>query len=92
MPGRRLVKGDLRTGKATSTALPESIATFAFHANGSLVSARRGRVMTYQIEQDFQVMAPIPGPPTGTSQINDRKRDSSGRFWVGSISVPVGWR
>jgi sugar lactone lactonase YvrE len=89
--GRRLLRGDLGSGRVKVHQLPGSVASFVPRTGGSFLAARRGKLVTFRAGPDVSFLdaGTLPGPPEATAQINDGKCDPLGRFWVGSISSPA---
>lgn len=92
--GRRLLRGDLASGRVKVWQIPGSVASFAPRGGGSFLAARRGRLIIFRPGTDtyFTDAGALPGEPESSAQINDGKCDPLGRFWVGSISRPAGAR
>lgn len=86
VPRRRLMRGDPSSGSVAEQALPNAIASFGLRADGTLVAARKGEIVTWGLDGDFTVLARVPGE---VGRFNDGKCDRQGRWWVGSISNPV---
>lgn len=77
------------TGSVESFQLPEPVGCFSFRESGGIVAGTRSGFAFIDLEaNEFERFAnPLPDDPS--YRMNDGRCDFAGRFWAGSIRVPL---
>jgi sugar lactone lactonase YvrE len=77
------------SGSFESFQLPEPVGCFSFRESGAIVAGTRTGFAFIDLEaNEFERLAnPLPDDPS--YRMNDGRCDFAGRFWAGSIRVPL---
>ena len=90
IPGRTLHCLTPATGEHRTWAMPEELCAFALRARGGLVVAMRSGFALFDPETGALDWLARPEADRPDNRLNDGRCDRQGRFWTGSMHLPLG--
>jgi sugar lactone lactonase YvrE len=92
IPGRRIHRLDVASGKRRSWQTREPVACIAFAGNGLVIAGMETGIFTLELRDDGKVAAErvaAPRFPMSGMRFNDGRCDRQGRFWAGTMHTDM---
>ena len=95
IPGRRIHRFHVPTGRRRSWEAREPVACIAFSTNGLVIAGMESGIFSLELRDDGKVAAErlaAPRFPMPGMRFNDGRCDREGRFWAGTMhtDIPAG--